>query len=125
MPSPASQSASVALLLLTTLGANVAAENVGIKAKVTNAVCSNGFVLNDYSIECLDDNGKETACGFGRSANINANGKFCCVLELAGPLAACHYYHNTLSTECIPHQLPFILSSTSRNSFLNISLLGK
>ena len=80
MPSPASQTASIALLLLTTLGANVVAENVGIKAKVTNAVCSDGLALNDYSIQCLDDNGEVTACGFGRSANINANGKFCCVL---------------------------------------------
>ena len=79
MPTPA-QTASIALLLLTTLGANVAAENAGIKAKVTNAVCSNGLALNDYSIQCLDDNGEVTACGFGRSANINANGKFCCVL---------------------------------------------
>ena len=80
MPTPASQTASIALLLLTTLGASVGAENVGIKAKVTNAVCSNGLVLNDYSIQCLDDNGEVTACGFGRSANINANGKFCYVL---------------------------------------------
>ena len=60
-----------------TLSANsVAAENVGMKAKVTDAVCSNGLALNDYTIQCLDDNGEETACGFGRSANIYANGRF-------------------------------------------------
>ena len=76
MPTSASQTASLVILLLTTLSASVAAENVGIKAKVTNAICSNGLALNDYSIECLDDNGVETACGFGRSANINANGMF-------------------------------------------------
>lgn len=97
MSTPASQTALIALLLLTTLSANVAAENVGIKAKVTNAVCSNGIVLNDYSIQCLDNNGKETACGFGRSANINANGRFCCVLtELVGPVAAHHCFHNLM-----------------------------
>ena len=77
MPTPASQTASIALLLLTTLSANsVAAENVGMKAKVTSAVCSNGLALNTYTIQCLDDNGEETACGFGRSANIYANGRF-------------------------------------------------
>jgi hypothetical protein len=73
MPSPASHTASMVLLLLTLIP-SVAAENLGMKATITNAFCSDGIMLNEYSIECLDDNGEETACGFGRSANINANG---------------------------------------------------
>ena len=74
MQAQASRTASTILLLLA-LGASVAAESVGMKAKITNAVCSNGMILNDYSIDCVDENGGATACGFGRSANINDNGK--------------------------------------------------
>ena len=62
------------VLLLLTLIPSVAAENLGMKATITNAFCSDGIMLNEYSIECLDDNGEETACGFGRSSDINANG---------------------------------------------------
>jgi len=77
MLAQASRTAASTILLLLALGARAAAatESVGMEAEITNAVCSSGVSLNDYSIECVDEYGQAAACGFGRSANINATRK--------------------------------------------------
>jgi hypothetical protein len=77
MLAQASRTAASTILLLLALVARAAAaaESVGMEAQITNAVCSSGVSLSNYSIECVDEYGQAAACGFGRSANINATGE--------------------------------------------------
>lgn len=70
-----SSSTALVLCLLTATLADVMADSRGIKARVTDAVCSNGMTLSDYSVECVNDEGDAADCALGRSANINANGE--------------------------------------------------
>lgn len=96
MLAQASRTAASTILLLLALGARAtaAAESVGMKAKITNAVCSSGVSLNNYSIECVDEYGQAAACGFGRSANMNANGKLVIVIiRRLRWSSRCHHQH--------------------------------